>query len=168
MNPPERPRLQLNLDIRSITVKYLHFNEDVRPPYCGTWSKELSEENAYSVARNPCARLIQEINYDYDSEAEWTEPEEGEDVDSDGEDDVDMEVGADDMDGFLDNEDDSPNRGLIPKEEVKWAGVLFEDAAGVPPVASTACLCEDLLSYRMGSMISEQMSKRPILLIYLS
>lgn len=111
------------------------------------------------MARNPCARLIQEINYDYDSEAEWTEPEEGEDVDSDGEDDAEVDGIGDDMEGFLDNEDDSPNKSLIPKEEVVWSGVLFEDAAGVPQVPSAANLCEDLMSYQMGSLIPEQMGE---------
>ena len=70
-----------------------------------------------------------------------------------------MDGTGDDMEGFLDNEEDSPNRGLIPKEEVVWAGVLFEDAAGVPQVASTARIHEDLLSYQMGSLIPEQMGE---------
>lgn len=158
----QRPTLNILQDIRSHSIKYLYFDEDVRPPYCGTWSKEVSKETAHSVARNPCQKIIEVLKYDYDSEAEWTdEVEEGEDVNSDGEDEADGEDGADDMDGFLDNEDDTPNKSLIPKESVKWTGVIFEDASGVASVATAAAIQEDLMCYQVGSLIPEQMREFP-------
>lgn len=47
--------------------KYLHFYEDVRPPYGGTWSKESFEVNG----RRPLGKELQYLNYEVDSEAEW-------------------------------------------------------------------------------------------------
>jgi chromatin assembly factor 1 subunit A len=49
---------------------------------------------------------LPDTNYDYDSEAEWEEPEEGEDLNSEDEEEM-SEDGDDDMDGFLDDEDDA-------------------------------------------------------------
>lgn len=151
--------LTILLEVRKHTIKYLHFEEDVRPPYCGTWTKEVSEEKAKSVARNSSKRTLEDINYDYDSEAEWQEPEEGEDVNSDGEDDAEIEDAGDDMDGFLDNVDDLPNKSLIPKEEVKWTPMLFENEAGDGVSIAAAAFGHDLVSHQMGLLIAEDMGK---------
>ncbi|KAI5298632.1 NEDD8-conjugating protein ubc12 [Ascosphaera pollenicola] len=69
--------------IKQIPMKTLQFAEDVRPPYQGTFTRPISPRDAASLARNPFRRAIPGINYDYDSEAEWDDPEEGEDLDSD-------------------------------------------------------------------------------------
>lgn len=92
--------------LRQIPMKTLRFSEDVRPPYQGTFSRPVPEVSARKLARNPYYRGLPEVNYDYDSEAEWEEPEEGEDLDSE-EDEEGSEDGDDDMDGFLDDEDDA-------------------------------------------------------------
>lgn len=90
--------------LRQIPVKYLKFAEDVRPPYIGTYTK-ISSPAVANLRRNPFIRSLLSINYDYDSEAEWEDPGEGEDLDSE----VDEEVGddeeGDEMEGFLDDEE---------------------------------------------------------------
>ncbi|RAL07007.1 putative chromatin assembly factor 1 subunit A [Aspergillus homomorphus CBS 101889] len=91
--------------LRQVRMKSFRFGEDVRPPYQGTFTKRLSESTAHRLMRNPFHRGLPEVNYDYDSEAEWEEPEEGEELDSEEEDEM-SEDGEDDMDGFLDDEDD--------------------------------------------------------------
>ncbi|OOQ85574.1 putative chromatin assembly factor 1 subunit A [Penicillium brasilianum] len=92
--------------LRQIPMKTLRFGEDVRPPYQGTFSRSVPAPSAKKLARNPYYRGLPDINYDYDSEAEWEEPEEGEDLDSE-EDEEGSDDGDDDMDGFLDDEDDA-------------------------------------------------------------
>ncbi|GKZ19604.1 hypothetical protein AbraIFM66951_003771 [Aspergillus brasiliensis] len=96
--------------LRQVKMKSLKFSEDVRPPYQGTYSKSLPESSVRRIMRNPFRRGLPETNYDYDSEAEWEEPEEGEDLDSEEEEEG-SEDGEDDMDGFLDDEDDHPLDG---------------------------------------------------------
>lgn len=91
--------------LRKVTMKSLKFGEDVRPPYQGTFTRPVPESSAKKLSRNPYHRGLPDINYDYDSEAEWEEPEEGEDLDSEEEEESDD--GEDDMDGFLDDEDDA-------------------------------------------------------------
>ncbi|KAJ5649738.1 uncharacterized protein N7484_003461 [Penicillium longicatenatum] len=93
-------------DLSHIPMKSLKFGEDVRPAYQGTFTRPIPEHLAHKVARNPYRRGLPETNYDYDSEAEWEEPEEGEDLDSEEEEEASDE-GEDDMDEFLDDEDDA-------------------------------------------------------------
>jgi chromatin assembly factor 1 subunit A len=147
--------------LRSITVKYLHFEEDVRPPYCGTWTKCVSDQQMRSVARNSTSRIIEDLNYDYDSEAEWAEPGEGEDVDSDGEDDAESEEGEDDMDEFLDDEDDScvrRNIGLV-NSEVQCSGLQWENSSGHSVLANGSEHRADLAANRVGFIIGEKFLK---------
>lgn len=115
-------------------MKILLFDEDVRPPYVGTYTKVRSRDEGLKLARNPLRRVREELDYDYDSEAEWEEPEEGEDLDSEGESDSGSE-GPDEMDDFLDDED-APD-GQRPKKRVPAgdmdpvvSGICFEDVAG--------------------------------------
>ncbi|KAJ4401061.1 chromatin assembly factor-I (CAF-I) p90 subunit [Didymella pomorum] len=124
----EQPLEMLN----TIPMKYLHFGEDVRPPYYGTYTKYYPFTAERRLARNPVLRIRQDTNYDYDSEAEWEEPEEGEDLDSDGEDDLEEE-GDDDMDGFLDDEEDPQlkRRMLSGDLEPISTGLCWEDFNGV-------------------------------------
>ena len=92
--------------LRALPVKYLKYYEDVRPPYIGTFTRRPGSSRSYSkICRRPCtSRDLSGINYDYDSEAEWEEPGEGEDLDSEGDLDDEGDDEADDMEGFLDDE----------------------------------------------------------------
>lgn len=92
--------------LRNITMKTLRFGEDVRPPYQGTYTRPVPESSVKKLCRNPYHRGLPNTNYDYDSEAEWEEPEEGEDLDSEEEEEL-SDDGEDDLDGFLDDDDDA-------------------------------------------------------------
>ncbi|RDW93144.1 putative chromatin assembly factor 1 subunit A [Aspergillus mulundensis] len=96
---------RLQESLKQVRMKSLKFGEDVRPPYQGTYTKNLSREAASKLMRNPFRRELPEVNYDYDSEAEWEDAEEGEELDSEEEEEG-SEDGDEDMDGFLDDEDD--------------------------------------------------------------
>ncbi|KAJ5416959.1 uncharacterized protein N7487_000509 [Penicillium crustosum] len=80
------------------------------PPYQGTYTRPVSELSSRRLARNPYHRGLPDTDYDYDSEAEWEEPEEGEELDSEEEDEGSDE-GEDDLEGFLDDEDDALAEG---------------------------------------------------------
>ena len=99
----ERFRTEDLLD--AVIIRHLHFAEDVRPPYSGSYTKIASPRQASKLRRAPFSRTRTDTNYDYDSEAEWEEPEEGEDISSDEEDDAESVASADEMEGFLDDED---------------------------------------------------------------
>jgi chromatin assembly factor 1 subunit A len=96
--------------LRKITMKSLKFGEDIRPPYQGTYTRPVPASSAKRLSRNPYYRGLPDTDYDYDSEAEWEEPEEGEELDSEEEEEG-SDDGEDDLDGFLDDEDDSPADG---------------------------------------------------------
>ncbi|KAE8416385.1 chromatin assembly factor 1 subunit A-domain-containing protein [Aspergillus pseudocaelatus] len=121
--------------LKKVRMKSLKFGEDVRPPYQGTYSKHLPESSAYKMMRNPFYRGLPETNYDYDSEAEWEEPEEGEELDSEEEEEM-SEDGEDDMDGFLDDEDDQlvdgKRRLIVGDLEPVCSGIQWHDQ-GVDP-----------------------------------
>ncbi|BFZ59992.1 hypothetical protein YB2330_001014 [Saitoella coloradoensis] len=89
---------------RKIPQKHLQFAEDVRPAYSGTWTRPTQT----ITGRRPFARDTQVLNYDYDSEAEWEEEADGEEILSDLDDDEAMtEDGEDEEDqAFLDDEED--------------------------------------------------------------
>ena len=93
--------------LKQIPMKSLKFAEDVRPPYVGTCTRQLLKGSILSLARKPFAHVRPDTNYDYDSEAEWEEPGEGEDLDSEGEEDLEEDEEEGEMDGFLDDEDTS-------------------------------------------------------------
>lgn len=118
-------------DLADIHMKHLHFCEDVRPPYTGSYTKITTSSMAWKVARNPVSRVREDTNYDYDSEAEWEEPEEGEDLLSDGEDEAESVGSADEMEGFVDDGDVEDTlkagRRLITSElEPVSSGVCWE------------------------------------------
>ncbi|KJX96268.1 hypothetical protein TI39_contig685g00008 [Zymoseptoria brevis] len=94
--------------LRRIPIRHLQFHEDVRPAYCGTYTKIKSPRTTTKMRRNPFTRARKDTNYDYDSEVEWEEPEEGdEEVLSEEEEEADSQVDADEIDGFLDDENDT-------------------------------------------------------------
>lgn len=143
--------------LKKVSMKYLHFGEDVRPPYYGTFSKMQTRHEASRLARNPFRRYLPEMDYDYDSEAEWEEPEEGEDLDSEGEDDDSVD-GGDDLDGFLDDEDIAENKRLITGDlEPVSTGLCWEDANGVSRRAGgSGEICHDFREFKMEVLLEPQ------------
>ncbi|PBP16356.1 chromatin assembly factor 1 subunit A [Diplocarpon rosae] len=87
-----------------IPMKFLQFQEDVRPPYRGTYTSR-PVTGMKKLARNPLRRDLPDTNYDYDSEAEWVEDEDAEDLKSEGDEEEELDD-DEDMDGFLDDEND--------------------------------------------------------------
>lgn len=144
--------------LKSIPMKYLHFAEDVRPPYYGTYTVPYARAQARQLARNPFSRTRQDTNYDYDSEAEWEEPEEGEDLNSDGEDDIDDDA-EDDMDGFLDDEEDAQvKRRLISGDLVPIStGLCWEDTDSIARLNDdSGAICTELGDFKMGILLDCQ------------
>ena len=127
--------------------KFLKFAEDVRPPYSGTFTK-CPTKHGLRTGRNPFERALPGTDYNYDSEAEWVADEDGEDLLSDEDDDDHSDGGgADSIDGFLDDEDDTvAKRGgmaaLIPTN----SGICWEDVLGRP-------VRPDLEEMRIGVLI---------------
>ena len=117
--------------LNRLPQKFLKFAEDVRPPYSGTFTK-CPTKRGLRTGRNPFERALPGTNYDYDSEVEWVADEDGEELLSDEDDDDHSDGGgADSIDGFLDDEDDTiSKRGgmavLIPAN----SGMCWEDASG--------------------------------------
>lgn len=126
---------RLQESLKQVRMKSLKFGEDVRPPYQGTYTKRLSKEAATKLMRNPFSRALPEVNYDYDSEAEWEDAEEGEELDSEEEEEG-SEDGDEDMDGFLDDEDDhlanSKRRLLVGDLEPVCTGIKWQDEGSDP------------------------------------
>ncbi|KAH8591472.1 chromatin assembly factor 1 subunit A-domain-containing protein [Bisporella sp. PMI_857] len=105
--------------LRQVPMKILKFQEDVRPPYIGTYTSR-PVNGAVKLARNPLRRDLPTTNYDYDSEAEWQEDDDAEDLDSEGEED-DIDDDGDDMEGFLDDEGDEgiASRRLVTQGDLE-------------------------------------------------
>ncbi|EMD67341.1 hypothetical protein GGP41_007249 [Bipolaris sorokiniana] len=145
--------------LKEIPMKYIHFCTDVRPPYYGTYTRPYTYTEASRLARNPISRVRKDTDYDYDSEAEWDEPEEGEDLNSDGEDDNEDEA-DDDMDGFLDDEEDPQlKRGLISGDLVPVStGLCWEDAESVSRLNDGSdAICTDFKEFKMEFLLDPQM-----------
>ncbi|KAF2021164.1 hypothetical protein BU24DRAFT_446244 [Aaosphaeria arxii CBS 175.79] len=151
------PKNPLDL-LKQIPMKYLHFQEDVRPPYYGTFTRDVTAEEGARLSRNPLSRTLNEIEYDYDSEAEWEEPEEGEDLDSEGDDEM-SEDGDDDMEGFLDDEDDAQvKRRLISGDQAPVStGLCWEDVEGVSRLNDgSGAISTEFKDFRMGFLLEPQ------------
>jgi chromatin assembly factor 1 subunit A len=156
----ERDPLDL---LKQIPMKYLHFPRDVRPPYYGTYTKPHTHDEELKLARNPFSRTLRDCNYDYDSEAEWAEPEEGEDLDSDGDDDLDEE-GEDDWDGFLDDDEDPQvkRRHISGDLEPISTGLCWEDARGVSRLNDgSGAISTEFREFEMGFLLGMLKSQRP-------
>lgn len=150
-------------DLHNITVKFLYFHEDIRPPFIGSYTKHTTEQAAKKVARNPFSKVRTDTDYDYDSEAEWEEPEEGEDIESDGESDTESVDTTEDMAGFLDDEDtlDGPNRKLIPLDmKPISSGVHWENEEGKYQSPDAAHLRSFKLLVINGSVLSVALHRR--------
>lgn len=152
--------------LKQIAMKYLHFPEDVRPPYYGTYTKPHTMQEAARLARNPFSRTLREADYDYDSEAEWEEPEEGEDLDSEGEEDLDEE-GDEDMDGFLDDEEDAQiKRRLISGDlQPVTTGLCWEDSSGVSKLNDgSGAVSTEFKGFGMGFLLGMSMTLLSLLI----
>jgi chromatin assembly factor 1 subunit A len=119
---------------KQIPIKHLHFAEDVRPPYTGTFTKTPSGMGLRS-GRNPFEKSMPGFLYEYDSEAEWEEPDEdGEELNSEGEEEAGDED-DEDMDEFLDDEETvAISRipgGANDIGDPVCSGICWEDAKGV-------------------------------------
>ncbi|KAG4305562.1 hypothetical protein PORY_001118 [Pneumocystis oryctolagi] len=119
--------------LKAFPMKLLQFREDVRPPYYGTFSKSSS----ILTPRNPFKMDELLFNYHYDSEAEWIEEEEGEDIDSitdsDEEEDASMLKEEEDDKNFLDDDDECTDTkkkvfvNLIPSVK----GIYWQDSNNI-------------------------------------
>jgi len=131
-------------DLDSIVYKCLYFHTDVRPAYQGTYTRAVSPQSKRKIARNPTHRGLPDTNYDYDSEAEWQEPEEGDDDLMDEDEMSEDDAGAEEMDDFVDDDGEPIKRQLIVSNmEPKSTGLCWEDAE-----SQTQNGC-DLSTYRM-------------------
>lgn len=127
------PDSQIQQALKLVPYKCLHFGEDVRPPYQGTYTRIVSPRTSSKVSRNPFHKGLPDTNYDYDSEAEWEPPAE-DDEDLEGDDAMsDAEDDEDEMADFLDDEDDlgrrkGPMMDLTPNSSgLCWSGSNFDD-----------------------------------------
>lgn len=124
--------------LNTIPMKYLSFYEDVRPAYFGTVTTAIQTNKLRKLSRRPVGKLLNTLNYDYDSEAEWVE-DDGEDLDDDDEDEESND-GDGEMEDFLDDSDDVPvtNRPTFRGDvEPTSTGICFEDPTRLGPHEST-------------------------------
>lgn len=149
--------------LKRVPMKFLKFQEDVRPPYRGTYTSR-PVNGISKLARNPMRRDLPNTNYDYDSEAEWVEEEGDEDLDSDGEDE-EIDDDVDDMEGFLDDEGDVAvnSKRLVVQGDLEpvSTGLCWEDQHKKNKHVK-------MVAYRMEIILSESLvffRRRPALTI---
>ncbi|KAL8306483.1 hypothetical protein RB597_003007 [Gaeumannomyces tritici] len=121
--------------LKEVPLKYLFFFQDVRPAYCGTVSSTPpSSHNLHKLARNPISRDVLPLQYDYDSEAEWVDDGDGEDIDDLDDDDEDHGDEDEDMADFLDDSEDVIKRPVFASGmEPESSGLCFEDNKRLGP-----------------------------------
>ena len=141
--------------LKTIPIKYLKFNEDYRPPYVGTFTKVKDCGSKSKLCRNPFGRESPNTDYDYDSEAEWEEPGEGEDLESEGEEEIGEDEEENDMEGFLDDENDAvKKRPLLGDLEPTCIGICWEDLENEDyKLANLDVL--DLLHFKLDILMGE-------------
>lgn len=115
--------------LKRTPMKLIQFQEDVRPPYRGTYTHQ-PKNGVHAMARNPFRKDLPDQNYDVDSEAEWVEEDDdAEDLKSD--DDDEEEDDDEDMEDFLDDENDETaqaKRMLLQSDlEPISTGLCWED-----------------------------------------
>ncbi|CAK7224674.1 chromatin assembly factor-I (CAF-I) p90 subunit [Sporothrix bragantina] len=126
-NHDTQTKLALDL-LKSVPMKYLFFREDVRPAYFGTVTSQPPQARLGKLARNPLAKTVLPLNYDYDSEAEWVDDGDGEDVDDLDDEEEELEDDGEMSDFLDDSEDAMPLRpafsgGMEPES----TGVCWEN-----------------------------------------
>ncbi|WFD42534.1 hypothetical protein MPSI1_001180 [Malassezia psittaci] len=90
---------------RLLPIKLLQFQSDRRPGWIGTWSRSSS----FITPRKPFGQDPVALDYSYDSDAEWEEVDEGENVDAvDDKEEEDSAGGSENEDSEMDDwlEDD--------------------------------------------------------------
>eukprot|EP00049_Salpingoeca_infusionum_P015591 m.305475 g.305475 ORF g.305475 m.305475 type:complete len:431 (-) comp15907_c0_seq12:4120-5412(-) len=117
---------------RVLRLKLLQFWEDVRPPYYGTFSKDMPRTGS----TNPFVRAMY-FDYSHDSEAEWEpEPEEADLCASDEEDEEEEEA---------DDEPADPDGWMVPhgylSDDEGMGGVMSDesDDDDYDPTRDTSC-----------------------------
>ena len=150
--------------LQLVRVKYLRYAEDVRPPYVGTYTKQPQTCSVSRLCKKPFTRALPATNYDYDSEAEWEELGEGEDLDSEGEEESGDEEGGDDLKEFLDD-DEAGDGGKAKRRHVMGdvqpisTGLCWEDSSGdsrnlIVPYGQSSL---DLRPFRLDSLLSMEL-----------
>lgn len=127
MTSQEKTDQELEILLSMIPQKYIKFYENVRPPYIGTYSKDV-----ILPVENPFFTEGTGYNYEYDSDLEWANEEENdegggvEDLESgeDEDDDEEDEASEDEFEGFLDNED-GPGKFSDGRGKRKFVGPLI-------------------------------------------
>ncbi|VVT50019.1 uncharacterized protein SAPINGB_P002560 [Magnusiomyces paraingens] len=96
--------------LATLPYKHLQFAENIRPPYQGTFQRR----NVH-IPRGTFLFKDSGMNYDYDSDIEWThEDEEGEDLDEESSADDEDDDDGDDMEDFLSSDEgDAPRRRIV-------------------------------------------------------
>lgn len=143
--------------LRKLPMRHLHFAEDLRPAYYGSYTKLRSSRAAAKLSRNPFARERKDTDYDYDSEAEWEEGEEGgEDILSDGEDDAESQGDAEDAE-FLDDEEDvlkNKRKPIVTDLIPVSTNLCWQDSAGkLQPSSTNPDPANDLTGMSMGFLL---------------
>ncbi|RPB03518.1 hypothetical protein L873DRAFT_1786938 [Choiromyces venosus 120613-1] len=118
--------------LSSLPNKFLRFAEDVRPPYSGTYTRKPTTSGLLR-GRNPFQKSLPKVDYDYDSEIEWEEEGldgDGEELLSDEEDDEDVDSGDEDLEQFLDDENEE---GVAGKNRRRG------DVSAIVPICSSMC-----------------------------
>lgn len=144
--------------LKTIPLKFLKFKEDVRPPYIGTFTRLQDGPSSSQLARNPFGRTLPQTDYDDDSEAEWEEPGEGEDLDSEGEEEFGDDEDEAEMEGFLDDEDAADARGirrrpLLGDLEPTCTGIRWEGPT--TPASKNGDFALDLLMFKLDILMGK-------------
>ena len=144
--------LKDTLTSANLKIKFLKFAEDVRPPYIGTYTKTPKRGSMCSLAKNPFSRVRPDTNYDWDSEAEWEDAVDGEDLDSEGEEE-DEDEDEEDMAGFLDDEDTNAvkRRPLLGDQEPQCSGICWQGES----LSSNGKPQPNLNSYRIDILLGK-------------
>lgn len=151
--------------LKTIPVKFLLFQEDVRPPYIGTYTRLQDGQSISQLARNPFSRTLPATDYDYDSEAEWEEPEEGEDLGSEGEEELGDDDDEAEMDEFLDDEEAADARAIRRRPQLSdlepmCTGVHWEGPE--TPIARRGDFALDLLMFKLDILMGKHLVPFPI------
>lgn len=104
------------------SIKYLQFYENAKPPYVGTWCSKFHSRTPFT-ALNPLDTSLTGYDYNYDSDLDWQDGDEGEgeDIDDleDGDGDEDDINDDEEMDDFVENNNESKRRlNMGPMEAV--------------------------------------------------
>ena len=116
--------------LKALPIKHLHFAEDVRPPYRGTYTR-VPTSPGLRRGRKYNSKSIPGVNYEYDSEAEWVDiPDEGEGEDLLSEEDDDAQSGDSEgeMEDFLNDEDEDE---AVIKARRQIIGPLVPNSTGL-------------------------------------